>query len=155
MTHRFESAGLGLAPYRCLGYSEITFKNPDGTLKAGGSCDYCAQAIRHAVFFRSSDGKRFKLGCDCAMRSGDAAVETAAAKIERQIARDKRAAQKSAVKAEWAAMLADERTRAILSGARDDKGREWLKVAEWAFPRLGATGQARWLKKARAIVTEG
>jgi hypothetical protein len=63
--HPFESAGLGLAPFVCVGISEEWFKLADGTAKPAGSCDYCATAIAYKCHILSSDGKRFHVGCDC------------------------------------------------------------------------------------------
>lgn len=69
--HAFEVAGLGLAPFRFVGASENVITYPDGTQKAGGSCDYCGTGIRTECHVRSSDGKQFKVGCNCIEKVGD------------------------------------------------------------------------------------
>lgn len=64
--HPFEKAGLGKAPFRYDGHSEITFQaHPGAPVQAGGSCDYCGTGIRDAFWIKSADGRRFKVGCDC------------------------------------------------------------------------------------------
>jgi hypothetical protein len=66
MTHPFERAGLGKAPFKYVGNAELVFiAYPGATPRAGGSCDYCYTAIRDAYYIVSADGKKFKVGCDC------------------------------------------------------------------------------------------
>ncbi len=63
--HPFERAGLGAAPFRCVGHEEIVFQIPGQPARAGGSCDYCGTGIRDAFRILSADGRTFKVGCDC------------------------------------------------------------------------------------------
>ena len=63
--HKFELAGLGLAPFRFIGANEKRITYPDGSSKAGSSCDYCATGIALECWVESADGKRFKVGCNC------------------------------------------------------------------------------------------
>lgn len=67
-SHPWEIAGLGLAPFSFLGMTENAFRMPNGSSKAGGSCDYCGTGIRYEFHCASSDGRRFKVGCDCIAR---------------------------------------------------------------------------------------
>lgn len=69
--HAFEIAGLGLAPFRFVGASENVITYPDGSQQAGGSCDYCGTGIRTECHVKSSDGKAFKVGCNCIDKVGD------------------------------------------------------------------------------------
>lgn len=69
--HAFEVAGLGLAPFQFVGASDNVITYPDGTQKAGGSCDYCGTGIRTECHVRSRDGKLFKVGCNCIAKVGD------------------------------------------------------------------------------------
>jgi hypothetical protein len=70
MTHPFEKAGLGKAPFRCIGVEEMVFTMPDGESKAGGACQYCGTGIRWAYQIKSSDGAHFHVGCDCVEKTG-------------------------------------------------------------------------------------
>lgn len=70
MIHPFEKAGLGKAPFRCIGVEEMVFTMPDGYSKAGGSCQYCGTGIRWAFQIKSSDGAHFHVGCDCVEKTG-------------------------------------------------------------------------------------
>jgi hypothetical protein len=72
MTHPFEKAGFGKAPFSCTHVSENVFTLPDGTSKAGGCCDYCGTGIRWEFWIKSSTvGERQrKVGCDCVAKTG-------------------------------------------------------------------------------------
>ena len=72
MTHPFEKAGLGKAPFSCTHVSENVFTLPDGTSKAGGCCDYCGTGIRWEFWIKGSiaGAKQFKVGCDCVAKTG-------------------------------------------------------------------------------------
>jgi hypothetical protein len=70
MTHPFQKAGLGTAPFRCTHVTEAVFTLPDGTSKAGGCCDYCYTGIRWEFHVESADQRTFKVGCDCVAKTG-------------------------------------------------------------------------------------
>ena len=72
--HAFELAGLGKAPFRFVAFREHKITYPDGSVKPGGSCDYCATGIILQFQCQSSDGKLFKVGCDCIRKVGDAGL---------------------------------------------------------------------------------
>lgn len=66
--HPWELAGLGRAPFRYVGMYENLFRMPDGSAKAGGTCDYCGTGIRYCFKCVSADDKAFVVGCDCIAR---------------------------------------------------------------------------------------
>jgi hypothetical protein len=73
--HVFERAGLGLAPFRVYDFMTITYQAcPGAPVQPGGSCDYCGTGIMYACLIQSSDGKRFKVGCDCVNKTGDKGI---------------------------------------------------------------------------------
>lgn len=53
--HPFESAGLGLSPFKCV----------DCFDSVGGSCAFCGTGIRYRYVIESNDGKEFHVGCEC------------------------------------------------------------------------------------------
>ncbi len=68
--HPFERAGLGLAPFRCVGYTKAVFQAfPGAPIQAGSSCDYCATSIMHTYQIVSVDNRTFKVGCDCVLKT--------------------------------------------------------------------------------------
>lgn len=72
MTHPFEKAGLGKAPFSCTHVTENVWENGDGTTKAGGVCDYCGTGIRWEFWIKGSiaGARQFKVGCDCVAKTG-------------------------------------------------------------------------------------
>lgn len=56
--HPFEKSNLGKPPYRIQRvYSGSTY------------CDYCSTPIKNVYELKSGDGKTFKVGCDCILKS--------------------------------------------------------------------------------------
>ncbi len=73
--HAFEHKGLGKAPFHVTGFSECIFRAaPDAPKQPGTCCDYCGTGIMYVCHIQSSDGKMFKVGCDCVMKTGDAGL---------------------------------------------------------------------------------
>ena len=57
--HKFELAGLGLAPYTFLGCERKVYQACQGAPEQpGGSCDYCGTGIMYQFLLRSADGRR-------------------------------------------------------------------------------------------------
>jgi hypothetical protein len=97
----------------------------------------------------SSDGKRFHVGCDCIMKTGDRKLERAVTLAERSHAKKLRDARKVAVKAEYAALLADPDTKQKLAGKTVQtftQARDMFSYYEFMFKCCGAAGKARYLK---------
>jgi hypothetical protein len=75
--HCFERAGLGKAPFHYRGTIDQNVVHGLATLgnglqtKPGGTCDYCGTAILNMFSVESSDGRRFKVGCECIKKTGD------------------------------------------------------------------------------------
>ena len=70
--HPFEISGLGLAPFRFVGFERKVgpINLADGlTIGAAGQpmgmCDHCGQGIANCFSIKSSDGKTFIVGSDC------------------------------------------------------------------------------------------
>lgn len=108
--HRFEAAGLGKAPFRFVGFQVVKFQAcPGAPIQPGTSCDYCGTGIMNVFRCESSDGKTFKVGCDCIAKVGDAGLmravkrvqakaraEVTAARRERRAAEARRTREKAA-----------------------------------------------------------
>ncbi len=95
--HRFETAGLGKAPFRFTG--EVTEKTycacPGAPVQAGSSCDFCGTCIRYEFWVRSADSKEFKVGCDCIHKTGDRGLIQQISVAERKLRDVKNAAAKA------------------------------------------------------------
>jgi hypothetical protein len=104
-------AVFGPAPYRLVGFettddreAEQNYRRNSGlsytTNLCGGSCDLCGTAIWNVYTFEASNGRRFKVGCDCAEKAGEGVeakagrrrIERAAVERRQWIARCEREA---------------------------------------------------------------
>lgn len=144
--HRFELAGLGKAPFRFTGeVSEKTYcACPGAPVQPGSSCDYCGTGIRYEFWVRSADGKKFKVGCDCIHKTGDAGLIQQISAAERKL-RDKKNAAAKARKAERLAariQAAKEKLPSVRGTLASkphptsyfaDQGRTLLDYVDWCF----------------------
>lgn len=164
--HPFEKAGLGKAPFRCVGMTRkvgpIRFVGKDGLEwsvgapgQPMGTCDFCGTGIADCFEIRSADGKDFIVGCDCVAKTC-AKGERILTQVQK-LARDKRnaaakarrdaAAERSAARV--AELLADEALRAKLAAKPSQhawkaaQGGTALDDAEWLASRCGHVGRAK------------
>lgn len=87
--HKFEQAGLGKAPFRCVGHERRVYVACHGApVQPGSTCDYCSNAIMHCFWIQAADGRRFKVGSDCVLKTGDAGLKKV---INRMISQQKTA----------------------------------------------------------------
>lgn len=160
--HVFERAGLGKAPFRCVGYSEKFITHPDGSTQAAGSCDYCGTGIRFQCQIRSRDGHVFKVGTDCVAKTGDAGLLQSYKTLPavRQANRAKAKAKDDRVIAEWQALINAPATIEKLS-ALFVPGRPWVPGEQVSllddmtrvWKMCGAAGRARKLKDLKKYLT--
>lgn len=61
--HKFEAAGLGIAPFRYVGFFVRHY-----------ACEFCGTAIQINCRVADSNGKEFIVGSDCIMKVGDAGL---------------------------------------------------------------------------------
>jgi hypothetical protein len=102
--HKFELAGLGKAPFRCVGIAQIPSAslaehNPEGynnmmrmvpSAYKCGTCNYCGQAIMNCYLIDSADGKHFSVGCECVRKTGDVGLVNKQKALKRQADAEKR-----------------------------------------------------------------
>jgi len=97
--HPFEEAGFGYAPFRYVGYRRSVFQAaPGAPIQPGTTCDFCGQSIMDVFAVRSSDGREFKVGCDCIRRvyaEFDGDVPPDARKAIADMQREKREAKRA------------------------------------------------------------
>lgn len=130
-THAFERAGLGKYPYTVEGFG-----------KSETCCAFCGRPIIYAARILSSDGRKFKVGCDCVMRSGDAGLDRRIKNSPeyRAVQREKRAAKDRAVQSELTDLLALAGDRRVYFEAR-------LKYC-------GMAGRAKIAKELRQLIAD-
>ena len=154
--HPFERSGNGKAPFRYVGmihqeisYGERVIGSVGGiavTTKPGGTCDHCGTYIVAMFAVESSDGKRFKVGCDCILKVDAVAPIRNAAKF----AADRKAAklwnEQSRIAAAVAALATDpwgltSKPHPIAwRAAHGDTMADWCR---WMFANSGHAGKIR------------
>lgn len=117
-THKFELAGLGRYPFRCVGHYEAKFQACHGApVLPGSSCDYCGTAIMQVFRIQSSDGKSFKVGIDCVAKTGDAGLKSEVKAIQRQRRHAAKQAKVEAKRTSRAAQVAADKTATLATHA--------------------------------------
>jgi hypothetical protein len=102
-THLFERAGLGLAPFRFVRrYSASYQACPGAHVQPGAACDYCGTGIYNVFVVQSSDGREFKVGSDCVLKTGDYGLVQVVRNARRVQARERRVARAQQARAERA-----------------------------------------------------
>lgn len=145
--HPWERAGLGIAPFKLIGYEKSLFQAcPGAPVKAGSSCDYCATGIADVFWIQSADGRRFKVGSDCVGRVNAKGTKVRDA-VDRKIAQLKKAAQLARI-ADLRTTLDRPEIRDRLAALPGPKFGTLLDWADWMMKNAGATGK---IKVARAV----
>lgn len=147
--HKFQRVGLGDAPFRVVGFTEIVYQAcPGAPVQAGGSCAYCGTGIRYAAKILSADGKRFVVGMDCVNKTGDAGLVSAVKRTPeyKKHKADLRAAKDARVKAEIATLLEKLRDNYSLAPR--------LEYVVNVLRMCGAAGRVRYLKQLRELDAE-
>jgi hypothetical protein len=97
LVHPFERFGFGRAPYRVVGTEVKLFQAcPGEPTKPGSTCDYCLTSIARVYWIESTDGVRFKVGCDCVRKTNDAKLIKVVSAAEAKVRREKAAKAKAA-----------------------------------------------------------
>ncbi len=142
--HPFEDSGLGLAPFRCIGYERRVgpIKYPDGTEIGApgqpmGSCAHCGTGIADCYVIRSADGKRFVVGSSCVLKTDrDAAVgltdlEKDVIRFKREADREKREIKRQA---KYEKDVAE--TQPLVAAAREALAADATLFAGEAHPQI-------------------
>ncbi len=165
--HPFEKCGLGLAPFRCVGSYESKYQaipgDPNCPIQPGSSCDYCGNGIMNVFVIRSSDGKEFKVGCDCVARTTQGCAKTLlerdARKVLDAVNKLKTAAANKRKDLVIAAAVAKLEANAghleSLSVQVYGKQRNALEYLRWMFANGGRTGKLKAAKLLEATLAVG
>lgn len=151
--HVFEKAGLGRAPFRFVGFTVEKYQanpgDPNCPIQPGTSCDYCGQGIMNVCHIKSADGKRFKVGCDCVHKTGDAGLRKVVDATVRKHERDVRHLREAAKIKLVTDFLADQTNRDALTQQPHpmewaaNQGKTMLDYAVWMLRNSGATGKIK------------
>lgn len=102
--HAWEAAGLGKAPFECIGMfslpsPSLAAQNPSAynnqlrMMPKGfsmGTCAACGQALINNYMIEAASGERFSVGCDCVNKTGSAGLIKKVDQIKKKVAADKR-----------------------------------------------------------------
>ena len=166
--HRFEAAGLGKAPFRFIGVetnSDRAALNREAesnglmfTTNYCTSCDFCGMAINDAYRLQSADGNRFKVGCECVKKTGDAGIVRQIDETRKRLAREKRHAREAARIVEGKAWIVANRARLEATPHPDKqraaRGDTLASMLDWFFTHAGTTGRLGALRAAKKILGE-
>jgi len=154
--HKFQEAGLGVAPFRIVGVHEA--RGPISRVVNGvqvqigapgqpmGTCQYCGQGIAEVWTVRDRKGTRFTVGSTCVNKAGDAGLKRVVAAEKRKRDRAKRHAREARMEAELRDLLEREDVREKLAALPHnlswlaEKGETLLDSFEWTLRCAGARG---------------
>lgn len=93
--HVWEKQDLGKAPYRVVGLYVMEFDQ--GILQERpphgfhvGTCAVCGIGLKNNYLIISNDVKKFSVGCDCVVHSGDHNLSAEVKKIKRKLEKEQR-----------------------------------------------------------------
>ncbi len=115
LTHPFEAAGLGKAPFRVVGFEVRKFQAcHDAPVQCGGSCMYCGTGIMNFFFIKgcAPDDETFHVGCDCVRKTGDIKLRKDVNRTIREYRREKRDLERAERNKAWKAERTEKRTKA-------------------------------------------
>ncbi|MGA7829761.1 MAG: hypothetical protein WCA21_02230 [Terracidiphilus sp.] len=117
IAHKFETAGLGIAPFRLVRVEMRWFSIPGipGSKKPGSSCMFCGHPIAECCFLRDANGKEFHVGNECIKKAGDAGLYDTVKKELRRMKNQAEADAAAATFREGRDILARADVRASLS----------------------------------------
>lgn len=163
--HPFESAGLGKAPFRFRGVSRNVYQAcPGAPIQGGGTCDYCGNGIMYEFTVSDSNGKVFKVGCDCINRLWSVGkkkcadpmreeIRQAELKMKRDIRHEREASKIASFAAELESM--SDAMEAIPHSKEwaAKNGQTMLDEYHWWMANAGTSGKLYWLKMALEKLT--
>jgi hypothetical protein len=117
IAHKFETAGLGTAPFRLVRVEMRWFSIPGlpGSKKPGSSCMYCGHPIAECCFLHDAKGKEFHVGNECIKKAGDAGLYDTVKKELRRMKSQAEADKAAAIFREGRDILARPEIHASLS----------------------------------------
>ncbi len=121
MIHVFEKANLGKAPFEFI--EIISRRGPiklDNGQQVGapgqpmGTCDYCGTGIADCYLIESADGKRFEVGCECVMKTGDRGLKRVIDQATKDMNKKKADEKKARTSRKLEELLSDESVQSSL-----------------------------------------
>ena len=156
--HKFEKAGLGKAPFQVVGNFESKFQavpgDPNCPIQPGSSCDYCGQGIMDVYVVCSSDGRKFKVGCECVYKTGDAGMKKV---VNSHKAKASKAREVGRISGLEMRLADDQELRALLASKphpRDFAGQTLLDQVEWMMANSGHAGKIKTVRMVDKVIAQ-
>jgi hypothetical protein len=109
--HVFESAGLGVAPFRFVRIEIRRFSPAQGApSRPGSSCQYCGEPISECCIIKDASGREFRVGNVCVGKTGDLGLIDPIKKEVNRLRREARRARVAEMTSQAIQRLTDEDT---------------------------------------------
>jgi hypothetical protein len=162
IAHKFETAGLGTAPFRLVRVEMRWFSIPGipGSKKPGSSCMYCGHPIAECCFLHDANGKEFHVGNECIKKAGDAGLYDTVKKELRRMKSQAQADKAAATFREGRDILVRPEIHALLSTQPHPnsyfaaKGKTMADYYEFLLHNSPRGSVANLVGKLREIATE-
>lgn len=130
--HVFESAGLGVGPFKFVRVEIRRFRpHPSAWAKPGGSCKYCGTAITECCVIRDSQGHEFIVGNECVKKTGDSGLYNPIKRELNRLRRDEKAKRTA------------ERVRATFETIKQDTVADALSSEPHPHPHFASQGKTK------------
>lgn len=159
ITHKFEEAGLGKAPFRLLGMFEKRCTgqpNAQGLIvgspgQPAGTCDYCGTGIANCYEIQSADGHKFVVGENCVEKTYDKGlvdtVKRSANKLKNEARHVREKARIEAAAPIIHAVIERERSNPHPISWRAERGETMGDNISWLWNNCGNAGKLKLIRE--------
>jgi hypothetical protein len=146
--HVFESAGLGIAPFKLVRVEMRRYKAcADCPSQPGASCQYCGEGIVQTCIISDVNGKEFHVGNVCVNKTSDRGlIDPIKRELNRLRTEERHAKMDTRIANARACLISDEALRATLSALphpytyHNEQGKTLLDSVEWMLQFAGRAG---------------
>ncbi|KKM64435.1 hypothetical protein LCGC14_1501460 [marine sediment metagenome] len=153
--HPFERAGLGEAPFRCIGVEIKRYQACHGApIQPGGMCEFCGESIVECCIIKGSDGRQFTVGNVCVGKTYDAKLVSDTDRRINLLRRNARHQKEAECIERLACWLQDEQIRAKLAAEPSPNNcysADVLSWAQWMMDNAGNSGKMKVYRKVKKV----
>jgi len=154
--HPFERAGLGKAPFACIGVEIKRYQACHGApIQPGGACQYCGMAIVECCIIKASDGRQFVVGNVCVGKTHDAKLVSDTDKRLAQLRREARHLKEAECIGSMEGWLRDAQICRKLEAEPAPNGSyssNLLAWAVWMLENAGNSGRMRVYRRVKKLL---
>jgi hypothetical protein len=156
--HKFEEAGLGKAPFRYVNTHQSKYQAcPGAPIQPGTCCDYCGTGIMDVFVIADVNGKKFKVGCECVKKTGDAGLIDLVKRAVNQHKREARDKARTALQSKLKELLASPAVQQAFRGRKHpneyfaSKGVTYADYAQFLISHASDAGKKALLAEMEKI----